>query len=273
MNSDSGFLAIQVLWWLTLVELAVLLLILFWRVRQRNFPWFMASLFLVGLRSVLNRVAHDVPSVTMNAVSIAVDNLAALAALLVLVELTRRVFAGVKRRTWILWTLAIVAVAAGAIAIWGPWPAAETLSADSTAAVLRLLELVAQKAALLVNVLTVELCLLVFYFGSRFDAGWHSYKQRLAIGLSMSSMGQLVVLGLWQLMAITAAPKDLTDYLHIQDIGRRLVDANMVVYLIVLVWWMFTLGKTRGRKIWKNRDQSVWSDKAPMESTRRRRTF
>jgi hypothetical protein len=74
-------------------------------------------------------------------------------------------------------------------------------------------------------------------------------------------------------MAITAAPKDLTDYLHIQDIGRRLVDANMVVYLIVLVWWMFTLGKTRGRKIWKNRDQSVWSDKAPMESTRRRRTF
>ena len=273
MKFDFGFSAVEVLWWLTLAELTVLLLILFWRVRQRNFPWFMASLFLIGLRSVLSRVAHDVPSVTMNAVSIAVDNLAALTALLVLVELARRVFAGVKRRTWILWTLAMVAVAGGAITIWGPWPKADTLSADSTTAVLRLLELVAQKAALLVNMLTIELCLLVFYFGRRFDAGWHSYKQRLAIGLSTSSLGQLVVLGLWQLMAITAAPKDLTDYLHFQDIGRRLVDANMVVYLIVLLWWMFTLGKTRGRKIWKNRDQSVWSDKAPSGGARRRSTF
>jgi hypothetical protein len=273
MNLDLGISAVQVLWWLTLVELTVLLLILFWRMRQRHFPWFMASLFLVGCRSVLNRLAHDVPSVTMNAVSIAVDNLTALVALLVLVELARRVFNGVKRKTWVRWTLACVAVSAGAVAIWGPWPKAEDLSPDSTAAILRLLELVAQKSALLVNVLTIELCSLVFYFGRRFDAGWHSYSQRLAIGLSTSSLGQLIVLGLWQLMAITAAPKDLTDYLHIQNIGRRLVDANMFVYLTVLVWWMFTLGKTRGHKLWKNRDQSVWSDKAPLAVTRRRKLF
>ena len=252
MNFDFGISAARVLWWLTLAELTVLLLILFWRVRQRNFPWFMASLFLIGLRSVLSRVAHDVPSVTMNAIAIAVDNLEALVALLVLVELARRVFKGVKRKTWILWTLAFVAVAAIAVILWGPWPAADTLSTDSTVGILRLLELVAEKSALLVNILTIELCLLVFYFGRRFEAGWHTYKQRLAIGLSTSSLGQLVVLGLWQLIAITGAPKDLTDFLHIQSIGRRLLDANMVVYLTVLVWWMITLGKTRGRKLWKN---------------------
>ena len=271
MNFDFGISAARVLWWLTLAELTVLLLILFWRVRQRTFPWFMASLFFIGLRSALSRLAHDVPSVTMNAVSIAVDNLAALVALLVLVELARRVFKGVKRKTWVLWTLALVAVAAGAIAIWGPWPAPETLSPDSTAAVLRLLELVAQKSALLVNVATIELCLLVTYCGRRFDAGWHSYKQWLAIGLSTSSLAQMVVLGLWQLMARTAAPKDLTDYLRIQNIGTRLVDANMFVYVTVLVWWMFTLGKTRGRKLWKNVDDAVWSDKAPLSGVRRRR--
>jgi hypothetical protein len=262
-----------VLWWLTLAELTVLLLILFWRVRQRTFPWFMASLFFIGLRSALSRLAHDVPSVTMNAVSIAVDNLAALVALLVLVELARRVFKGVKRKTWVLWTLALVAVAAGAIAIWGPWPAPETLSPDSTAAVLRLLELVAQKSALLVNVLTIELCLLVFYFGRRFNAGWHSYEQRLAIGLSMSALGQLVVQGLWQSMAQTASPSDLTAYLHILNIGRKLVDANMLVYVTVLMWWMFTLGKTRGRKVWANPDQSVWADKEPLEGPRKRELF
>jgi hypothetical protein len=273
MNFDFGISAVEVLWWLTLAELTVLLLILFWRGRQRRFPLFMASLFLVGLRSVLSRLAHDMPSVTMNAVSIAMDNLAALAALLVLAELARSVFSGVKRKTWILWTLAFVVVAAAAIAVWGPWPDAEILSPDSTAAILRLLELVAQKSALLVNVLTIELCLLVVYFGRRFQAGWHSYKQRLAIGLSTSSVGQLVVQGLWQSMAITAEPKDLTDYLRILNIGRRLVDANMFVYVIVLIWWMFTLGKTRGHKVWKNRGQSVWSDKAPLGSTRGRRLF
>jgi hypothetical protein len=273
MSFDIGILIVQLLWWLTLVELTVLLLILFWRVRQRHFPWFMASLFLVGLRSVLSRLAHDVPSITMNAVSIAVNNLASLVALLVLVELARQVFAGVKRKTWILWTLAFVAVAAGSIIIWGPWPKADTVSADSTVAILGLLELVAQKSALLVNILTVELCLLVFYFGGRLEAGWHTYKQRLAIGLSTSAMGQLIVLGLWQLIEATAVPKDLTDFLRIQSIGKRLLDANMVVYLTVLVWWMITLGKTRGRRLWQNPNDAPLSHEAPLGSSPSRRSF
>ena len=273
MNFDFGISAVLVLWWMTLAELTVLLLILFWRVRQRSFPLFMANLFLVGIRTELSRLAHDKPSVTMNVVSIAMDNLAVLALLLVQVELARRVFSGAKRKTWILWSLASVAVAAAAIAIWGPWPDAETLSTDSAAAVLRLLELVAQKSALLVNVLTIELCLLVFYFGRRFNAGWHSYEQRLAIGLSMSALGQLVVQGLWQSMAQTASPTDLTAYLHILKIGRKLVDANMLVYVTVLMWWMFTLGKTRGRKVWANPDQSVWADKEPLEGPRKRELF
>ena len=103
MNFDFGISAVLVLWWMTLAELTVLLLILFWRVRQRSFPLFMANLFLVGIRTELSRLAHDKPSVTMNVVSIAMDNLAVLALLLVQVELARRVFSGAKRKTWILW--------------------------------------------------------------------------------------------------------------------------------------------------------------------------
>ena len=67
------------------------------------------------------------------------------------------------------------------------------MTADSLIAVLRLMQLAAQKLDLLTSILTVELGLLVVLFGRRFGAGWRSHPQRILIGLSTVAIGQLAV--------------------------------------------------------------------------------
>jgi hypothetical protein len=242
MHLNFDFTATQVLWTLTFAALLVLLVVLLGRDRARRFPWFTASIVLMALRVLASRLLFGrLPSITMSEVFITLADVAAIVSLLVVVELARRAFGGVQRRTWIGWTLALVAVGAAVLAVWGPWPAWKTLTADSTLAVLRLMQLAAQKGNLLVNVLTVELGLLVVLFGRRFKAGWRSHAQRIMIGLSTAAIAELVRQGVWEMIVLKAVPHNQAEYEHIMGLGGKLVNANEVVYAAVLVWWIACL--------------------------------
>jgi hypothetical protein len=242
MHLNFDFTATQVLWTLTFAALLVLLVVLLGRDRARRFPWFTASIVLMALRVLASRLLFGrLPSITMSEVFITLADVAAIVSLLVVVELARRAFGGVQRRTWIGWTLALVAVGAAVLAVWGPWPAWKTLTADSTLAVLRLMQLAAQKGDLLVNVLTVELGLLVVLFGRRFKAGWRSHTQQIMIGLSTAAIAQLAMQGSWQLIAMKAAPHSQAEYERILGLRDKLFNSNGAVYVAVLVWWIVCL--------------------------------
>ena len=95
--------------------------------------------------------------------------------------------------------------------------------------------------AVLVNVLTVELGLLVVLFGRRFKAGWRSHAQRIMIGLSTAAIAELVRQGVWEMIVLKAVPHNQAEYEHIMGLGGKLVNANEVVYAAVLVWWIACL--------------------------------
>ena len=68
MHFDFHFTAISVLWTLTFAALLVLLVVLMGRDRARRFPWFTASIVLVALRLLTNRLLHErLPPLTMGA--------------------------------------------------------------------------------------------------------------------------------------------------------------------------------------------------------------
>ncbi|MDR3725487.1 MAG: hypothetical protein P4K86_00445 [Terracidiphilus sp.] len=242
MHLNFGFTAVQTLWTLTFAALLVLLVVLLGRDRSRRFPLFTASVALVALRLLSSRLLFGrLPGLTLNGIFITLADVAALVGLLVLVEMARRCFHGAGRRTWLVGTLAALVVGAVVLYFWGPWPALKSLTADSYLAVLRLMQLAAQKADLLLNVLTVELGLLVVLFGRRFKAGWRTHSQQIVIGLSTAAIAQLAVQGIWQAIAMKAAPQSQAEYEHILGLRDKLFNANSVVYVAVLVWWIVCL--------------------------------
>jgi hypothetical protein len=244
MHFNFDWTATQVLWTLTFAALLVLLVVLLGRERARRFPWFTTSIALLALRLLAERLLFDrLPRLTLNEIFLALGDLMALVSLLVLVEVARRAFSGVRRRTWIGWTLAAAAAAAWVLYAWGPWPEWKTLTAGSTVAVLRLMQLAAQKGDLLAGVLTVELGLLVALFGRRFKAGWRSHAQRIMIGLSTAAIAQMVVQGVLQAIIKTAQahPLGRPEYERIIGLVSKLQNANRVVYVAVLVWWIVCL--------------------------------
>jgi asparagine N-glycosylation enzyme membrane subunit Stt3 len=242
MHFNFDFTTVQIIWTLTFAALLVLLVVLLGRDRTQRFPWFTASIALAAVRLLASRMLYQrLPAITLNAIFIVLANVIVLVGLLVLVEMARRAFAGVRPRTWILWTLALVAVGAVVLATWGPWPAWKTLTLSSTLAKLQLLQFVGQKGDLLLKVLTVELGLLMAVFGGRFNAGWRSHTQQITIGLSTAAIAQLAVQGIVQLIALKAVPHSQAEYEHLLDLRDKLVNANAVVYVAVLVWWIVCL--------------------------------
>jgi hypothetical protein len=178
---------------------------------------------------------------TMSTIFLTLAVVEALVTLLVVVEIARRAFSGASRRAWLIGTLSVLAVGALVLVEWGPWPAWKTLTADSMLAKLRLTQLVAQRASLLSNVLTVELGLLIVLFGRRFKAGWRSHTQQIVIGLSTAAIAQMAVRGIWQEIALHAAPQSQAEYEKILGLQEKLYNANSVVLLAVIVWWIACL--------------------------------
>jgi len=242
MHFNFHFTAVQVLWTLTFAAQLVLLVVLLGRDRIKRFPWFTLAIFMMALRLLASRLLFGrLPQVTLSEIFIVMADFSAIVGFLVVVEMGRRAFASVKRLYWFAGALAVLVVGIGILAAWGPWPARSTLTADSSIAVLRLMQLAAQKFDMLVDLLTVELGLLVVLLGRRWGAGWHTHTQRIVIGLSTASITQLSVQAVWQFIARTAAPHSQAEYERILGLRDKLFNANGAIYVAVLVWWIVCL--------------------------------
>jgi hypothetical protein len=242
MHLHFPFTTTQVLWTLTFAAQLVLLVVLLGRDRIKRYPWFTASMTLFTLRLLAEvLLGGRMPVIVLQAIFIPLGVLMALVSLLVIVEMARRAFGGAQRQTWMIGSLSALAIAGGVLAAWGPWPHPQDLAVDSGLALLRLLQFIAQKTDMLVDLLTVELGLLVALFGSRFQAGWRSHTQRIVIGLSTVSLGWLAIQATWQMIARNIHPHNQAEYEHVMGLGTKLVSANKVIYVAVLVWWIACL--------------------------------
>lgn len=237
-----GFTVVQILWTLTFAAILVLLVVLLGRDRSRWFPLFTASITLTALRLLASRMLYGrLAPITMSSIFLTLALIETIIGLLVLVEIARRAFAGASRRSWLIGTLALVAIGAVVAAKWGPWPPRNTLTAGSALSVLRLIQLAAQKGGILSEVLTVGLGLLVVLFGRRFKAGWRSHTQQIVIGLSTMAAAQMAVRGIWEQIALHAAPTTQAEYERVLGIQEKLYNGNSAIFLAVIVWWIICL--------------------------------
>jgi hypothetical protein len=242
MHFHFNFTAIEVLWTLTFAAQLVLLVVLMGRDRLQRFPWFTASIVVVGLRLLTSRLLFSrLDPIAFNSILISLLDLAVLANFMVLVELARHAFGGVRRRNRAVWVLILLAVGAVVLRFWGAWPAWTTLTAESDQKALAFMQLGAQKGALLVNVLTVALGLLIVLFGRSRRAGWRSHTQQIMIGLSTAAIAQLAVQGILQEIFAHAAPHSQADVDRILGLRDKIYNANNVIYLVVIAWWIACL--------------------------------
>jgi len=242
MHLSFPFTVSQVLWTLTFAAQLVLLVVLLGRDRIQRFPWFTASIVLFALRLLAEvLLSGRMAPTVLRVVFLSMADVAAVVGLLVVVEMARRAFGAASRQAWIIGVLALVAVGAGVLYAWGPWPGWKALTADPELTTLRLMQLGAQKADLLMDVLTVELGLLVVLFGRLFKAGWQSHVQRIVIGLSTVALSWLAVQGVWQVIAATVHPHTPEEYERLIGLGGKMVSANKAVYIAALVWWIVCL--------------------------------
>jgi len=260
MHLNFHFTAVQILWTLTFAAQLILLVVLLGRDRIKRFPWFSLGIVLTALRLLASRLLFGrMPTITLDTIFIVMAALSAIVGFLVVVEIARQAFAPVRRGIWYAGALAVLVVGGGILAAWGPWPAWKTLGTGSFLAVLQLLQLGAQKLDLLVDLLTVELGLLVILLGRSCGAGWRTHTQRIVIGLSTASCGQLAVEGLWQFIARSATPQSQAEYERIIGLRDKLFNANGALYVAVLVWWIVVL--------WIDEPGAAAADDAPQNTT------
>jgi hypothetical protein len=246
MHFDYHFSAVQIFWTLTFAGLLVLLVVLLGRDRVSRYPWFTASMVFMALRMLASRLLFGkMAPLTSSEIFLTLADIGTVISFLVVVEMARRAFSGpthkASRTSWIVGTLVLLAVAVTVVVKWGPWPPRETVFAHSLLANLRLMQLVAQKGDLLIDLLIVELSLLVAFFGRRFNAGWRSHTQKIVLGLSTASLAQLAVRTGMQLIANAPAPQNQEQYEHLTGLQEKLYNANSVVFLVVVVWWIVWL--------------------------------
>ena len=242
MHLNFHFTAVQVLWTLTFAAHLVLLVVLMGRDRIKSFPWFTASVSLVALRLIASRLLFGrLPELTLGGIFIVLADVSAIASLAVLVEIARRTFGPVSKRVWAVWTFILLGLGASVLAAWGTWPPLKQITPNSPLAVLGLLQLLAQKAGLLCDALTILLGLLVVSFGRRYGAGWRSHAQQIMIGLSTASIAQLGVQVIWQMIAKHSTPHSMDDYQRLMGLKDKLVNANSAVYLAATIWWIACL--------------------------------
>ena len=223
-------------------RLLVLLVVLIGRDRARRFPWFTASIVLVALRLLTNRLLHErLPPLTMGAIAISLADAAAVVGLIVLVEMARRAFKNAGTGAWAGWTLGLLALGGVVVWKWGPWPQLKTIAFDTLIARLQFMQLIALKMGLLVGVLSVGLGFLVVAFGQRYGAGWRSHVQRIMIGLSTASIAQFGAQGIWEMIARHTTPHSRDEYEHVMALQGKLLNTNSAIYVIVLIWWIVCL--------------------------------
>ena len=119
MHFNFDFSASQILWTLTFAALLVLLVVLLGRDRARRFPWFTASIAMMGLLMLTTQcMLAKMSRITGTVTFLALSDLDVVIALMVVVELARHAFRGVGQLGWTTGTLAMLGVAA-AVAPFG----------------------------------------------------------------------------------------------------------------------------------------------------------
>ena len=229
----------DVLWTFTFAAQLVLLVVLLGRDRAGRFPLFTASVALVAFRVLTGRLLMGrLPQMTMMEFVIVTAVIGVVLGLLVLLELARKAFSRVPRAAWVTGALVVMAIGAIVLKYWGKWPAWDQVKTGST---IQMLQLIAQKGGLLLDVENILVGLLIVVFGARYGASWRTHTQRIVIGLSTASIAQLSVQAIWQVIASHAAPKSMEEYNHFIALRERLFNANSMVFFAVLVWWIITL--------------------------------
>jgi hypothetical protein len=247
----------QILWTLTFAAQLILLVVLLGRDRIRRHPWFTAYIALAALRLMAEvLLAGRMAPLPLNEILLTTANLATIVGLLLVVEVAWLAFAGLQRSLWIVNTIGLLLVAGGVLAVWGPWPHWKDLVWDTLIGRLHLLQLTAQKGELFVDLLFVELGLVVVIFGPQFKAGWRSHTQKIAIGLSTVGLAWLVILETFQLV-VRSLQQHPQDSDHVFKLGNNLMNADKVVYLAALVWWI----------VWLWLDEPGTTPSAPAETT------
>ena len=247
MHFHFPFSASDILWTLTFAAHLVLLVVLLGRDRMARFPWFTVSVILLALRILTIRMlVKRIPSLTMDGINIVMADIGALVGLLVVVEIARRAFGKVRRPAWITGAIVLMALGAVVLKFWGPWPAWSMITARGTMATLRLLQLIAQKTGLLVDVETIAVGLLIVLLGSRVGAGFRSHTQQIAIGLSTASITELAIQGIWQslIKAAQANPailQSIPAQQRVLGLGDKLSNTNSTIYITILLWWIVCL--------------------------------
>lgn len=239
MHFNFDFSARQILWTLTFAAQLVLLVVLLGRDRARRYPWFTVAVALSAMRLMAEVLLMGrIATVSLQEILMTLGDLGVIAGLLVVVEVARRAFAGAQRVQWIVNGAGLVLVALGVLLVWGPWPAAKELALDSLLGRLRLMQLAGQKGSLLVYLLTVQLGLMVVFFGRKYKAGWRSHTQMIAIGLSSAAIASLAMQAVVQSILAVAQPHDHAEYERILALLGKVVNADSVVYVAALVWWI-----------------------------------
>ncbi|MGB9153662.1 MAG: hypothetical protein WCD70_11310 [Alphaproteobacteria bacterium] len=249
MHFHFDFGARQVLWTLTFAAQMVLLVVLMGRDRMRRYPWFTTATVLSALHLMVEvMLVGRMAMLPLQEILITMDDLAVIVGLLVVVEVARRAFAEAKRSLWIVNATGLLVAAGLVLAFWGPWLTKKDLVWDTIIARLHLMQFAAQKGNLLVAILTIGLGLLVVIFGRHFKAGWRSHTQMIAIGIStmgISSVAMQVIFGRLQATVIqiirTAQPNARQEYEHLVSLATKLGNANKVVYIAALLWWIVWL--------------------------------
>ena len=242
MHFNFDFSATQILWTLTFAAVLVLLVVLLGRDRARRFPFFTASIATMGLLLLATQLLLSrLPRITGTVIYLAMSDLDFAIVLLVVVELARRAFGGAGKIAWLIGTLVLLAGAAVVLVLWGPWPSWTTMTIASELATIRLMDLIVDKGSLLSGVLTIELGVLITLFGRRFGAGRRSHVQGIVAGLSTASLAQLALRGILEAIGNYTRVQTPSDYDRVMDVRDKLIHANNVLYLCVLIWWIVWL--------------------------------
>jgi hypothetical protein len=244
MHFHLPFSTNEILWALTFAGYLVLLVVLMGRDRIRRFPWFTANAVLIAFRLLSAKMLGGrLPQIPMAEMFIGLALLGCLVNVMMLMELARKGFFGIKRKAWVAGALTLIGIGAVVLATWGQWPARSTLMAPGLISHLQLLQLIALKATLLLDVETVLLGIAIVLFGWRFHAGWQTHVQRIMIGLSTISLAQLAAEAIAEAIVRTAHPHSMAEYQQVMDLRDRIFYANSAIGVLVLIWWIACLWK------------------------------
>jgi hypothetical protein len=236
------FSFVETVWTLTFAALLVLLVVLLGRDRVSRYPFFTAAVVMSALEMLSRRLLADkLPPLTSTTLFLILADIGVVITFLVVIELARRAFHGASRTAWAAGALAFVAVTVTALWFWGPWPSRRTLDAHSVLGHLRLMQLGAEKGDLFNYFLFILLTLAAILTGRRFHPGWRSHARQILLGYSLAGITQIGVRVAWQKITSLPAPLTQADFDHRMALQMRLLDANSLVFLIVVLVWLICL--------------------------------